>query len=447
MTLAALAAGSAIAAEPGAQFLRSRDVVLELRSQAAAEAVAYVSRDNTTTWFETAVARLGETTYCFSAPDDGTYEFYFVLRNDAGPSAEPPVCGAPAHLSVVIDTTPPIVQFRELTIGGDADNPTAYGRIALIENDVASLRLFYRTSAKRTWTDAGSPALVAGRFGHPLPRATGQTIDLCIVATDRAGNAARDERVGLWMPEPTAPVAVQAADIAFANSGEADDANELSAEQRAAAPPLLGDAEPTELRTRNGRTGASASTDDASDAIEKLRSAAAEFAMQGRWSLSAARLQDALRLAPNDPGLLSGLGKSEYELGQYEAAAQHYGAILNNAPDHVGALEGLALVEATQRRYPAARDTLLRLLERQPAAAHNWLNYGDVEYRLGNVAKAQSAWEKAAAQADADQGVRAGVQRRMKMIVSPPTRPAGEAPAGVRPAAGARNPGTQPPRK
>ena len=89
-------------------------------------------------------------------------------------------------------------------------------------------------------------------------------------------------------------------------------------------------------------------------------------------------------------------------------------------------IDGLALVEATQRRYPEARSHLLHLLRLSPQSGKHWLHYGDAEHLLGNATAATAAWEKVLNLEPADEHIREKAQKRLKLFAQ--QRPDSEQP-------------------
>jgi len=125
---------------------------------------------------------------------------------------------------------------------------------------------------------------------------------------------------------------------------------------------------------------------------QRLAEAAAAFSRRGEFSLAAARLREALALAPRNPDLLVSLGNASFQTRDLAEAERLFRLALDSQPGHAAALEGLALVAMNLDRYPDARENLRRLLELDPSTARHWLHYGDVEHRLGQQQSALEAW-------------------------------------------------------
>jgi tetratricopeptide (TPR) repeat protein len=114
--------------------------------------------------------------------------------------------------------------------------------------------------------------------------------------------------------------------------------------------------------------------------------------------------------------LLSELGSALYSAGKYDDATTRFEAALKLTPDVPNALEGLALVAATQRRYPQAREHLLHLLRVNPQSAANWLRLGDIEHKLGNTEEAATAWQRVLDMRAADRALRDKAEKRLKLL-------------------------------
>jgi len=126
---------------------------------------------------------------------------------------------------------------------------------------------------------------------------------------------------------------------------------------------------------------------------------------------------------PKDPDILAELGDALYRAGRYDDAGTRFTSALEALPDHVPAIEGLALVAATQRRYPQAREQMLHLQRLRPDSGSVWLRSGDVEHQLGNRATAIAAWQRVLSAADAGPDLREKAQRRLAYFAPGPKTP------------------------
>lgn len=369
------------------QYVNSREIVLSFMASADPPPVRtelWVSRDDGRAWIVMDHEATAAGALRVRVPEDGRYGFYLVVENAAGRSDVPPTAGARPHALVVVDTAPPVLQLHSARVAKQ-ENGTRCLRfeLSLLEEHLseAAVRVFYRTSGTGRWFDGGVLSVCSGYSGWVVPEGAGSRLDVCIAATDRAGNRAVDELRGIDLPRDAPRTQARAAVSAGPEQEPAvedpDRATPAGDEARTPQPPAP-------------------STADASATIRarKLRLLAQEYAAEGRLALAAARLEDGLSSLPGDPDLLAELGGVLYRAQRYEEARKRYEELLSRYPDHVGAIEGLALVAVTQRRYAEARDHLERLLVLAPETATHWLRYGDVQYQLGERDEALRAWRR-----------------------------------------------------
>ncbi len=416
---------------PAAQYVATPEIVLQFRTSDSAPVTAaelWLSTDNGRSWQKTAAERSG-TMLRYCAPADGRYDFFIILRNEAGASADAPVAGTKPTATVVVDRTPPLVQLHAARVEATGEEPPRLTlRCSLVEENLSEtgLRLFYRGTddKERTWRDGGSVTRADGSLSWPLPALSTTTLDIRVVATDLAGNAATSE-----LRDVAIPAAGRSPVGGARSAAPADDPNEAvlvaHVEPVTVAPAPTNRAAETADRPAALPMPTPLSAENAQQ-IVRLRSAAGRLAEEGQYSLAAARLEEALRLSPQDSDLLTDLGGTFYRLGQYDDAKQRFAAATQLAPDHTRAVEGLALVAATQKRYPEAREHLQHLLRLVPDSGNDWLRYGDVEHRLGNTAQARAAWERVLQMPAADKDLREKAQRRLDYF-----RAEGAAPAAT----------------
>ncbi len=377
------------------QYVASRQIVLQYRATDDApveEVLLWVSTDAGRTWQAAEATRDGRHTVRYAAPADGRYDFYIVLRNAAGTSAAPPEPGSRPVATIVVDTLPPLLQLHGAEVQPTDDCGLQVSlRTTLVDENLskAGLRLFYRDSSQR-WIDAGPATALDDRLVGCLPRCDQPTVDVRVVAADLAGNSASADVLTVELPKPPNATPAPAA--------------------TATQPICPAPAPPAEL----------------SPAAQRLCKLANTFLAEGKFSLAAARLEDALVLAPDNANLLTELGTTLYRAGRYDEASGRLQAALRSAPDHVGALDGLALVAVTQRQYSQAREYLQQLQRLRPNSGLVWLRSGDIEHRLGNSAPALAAWRKVLGVDDADQELRESARRRLDYFspeCGPQTRP------------------------
>jgi hypothetical protein len=340
-----------------------------------------VSRDAGATWRPAQPRRPATGALRYEAPEDGRYDLYLVLVNDAGVTGPPPQAGTSPTLSVVVDSIAPLLQLRgavvrerELTL--DA---------VLVEEHLSpsGIRVFHRSDETQPWSDGGSARFDGVRVCWPLPaNLAATTVDLHVVAADRAGNRGADQLLAVRLPAADADVVELAA-------------APLPALEPAPSPPVPPEPEPTR---------------EASAEARRLRGVGVELLARGQTMLALARLERAARLAPTDGDLLVPLGRALLAAGRTEDAVRRFTARLAAQPDDVDGLDGLAAAAFAARRYAEARAALLRLTHLQPTVGSHWLRLGDAEHCRGDLRAAMTSWTRAAELGPAE---RTAAQRRI----------------------------------
>lgn len=393
MALLVLSSMHSAAAADAPRYVASRDLILSYRTAndaAAAQVEVWVSTDAGRTWRLTPIVPAGNSSVRYTAPDDGRYDFYVVLKHGGAASAPEPTPGVVPTASVCVDTTPPLVQVHGAAAPLDADEGrTVTLDITVIEEHLsdAALRVFYR-GASGAWTDGGPAQLSGNRLTWRAPPAVPARAALRVVVTDLAGNRTFADLSDVSI-EPAAPDTGPAPEPDGANGATDPVTTQPSADPH--SPPVVVDPRVAELRQR-----------------------AEEFLQRGAYSLAEARFTDALRHAPQDAALLIGAGNALYRLGRYDDAAARFQAALEASPDRAEALDGLALVAATQRRYPQALEYLRQLRRVRPDSGTAWLRSGDLAHRLGNVREAREAWRRVLELPAVDDELREKARRRLE---------------------------------
>jgi len=395
-------------------YVGSRSVVLSCESANHAQIdriQVWVSTDGGEVWQEATVTPSGPSTVRFEAENDGNYCFYTILENRAGRSAAAPTAGSEPHLQVTVDTAPPTLQIHGVRQTRSAEGETLLRLdVSLVDENLGDTgtRLFYRADADTGWQDAGPVIYAAGVVNWRPPPVIPARIDLRLAAIDRAGNQAVDEIRGISIDSP-ATMPPQRMEAKRDPGLEPVTVPEVEPVTVAAVPPvtLTQDVEPSRETQP--------SVEDLKRA-EVLREQARRFVTEGRFPLAGARLQEALEFTPSDADLQVDLARVLYRTGQYDRAAHHYQLALRAHPDHLAAIEGLALVAVGQKRYPDARSHMQHLLRLCPESGEHWLHFGDVEHMLGNAADARAAWNQALELEQADQSIRKEAQRRLELF-------------------------------
>jgi tetratricopeptide (TPR) repeat protein len=122
-----------------------------------------------------------------------------------------------------------------------------------------------------------------------------------------------------------------------------------------------------------------------------------------RWDEAETAARAALKERPDDPGALVALGQIFVEAGRFEAAFEHFGALVLREPERllwkmqharVAALSGQRLDEAAASLGEAVETAEAEGMAPRHAA---WWRLGTVQERRGDLAAARLAYEKALA--------------------------------------------------
>ncbi|MBU0638506.1 MAG: tetratricopeptide repeat protein [Planctomycetes bacterium] len=413
------------------RYVGSRQVILGFHAAepGLVDSVDYwVSLDGGQSWEAVPALGPGPTPLRYIAAGDGRYDFYIVLHNSAGASAPAPQSGTSPHTSLVVDTAAPVLQVHAAYVRCVSETERVLrAQLALVDENLTEreVRVFYRANEAGAWEDGGAAAVEDGQVAWRVPPGVGPKLDVRLLATDLAGNRASDEVANVPIiavratsqpaSQPAAPAAAADSPLARPPAVAVQSLPEprpaITPRTDAAADEPVAGLPPEHEPTAPPPPGNSAER-------QHLCRLAARYMAEGRYALAAARLEDALRGAPRDVDLQVALGSALYRAGRHSEAGQLFDSALAAAPDHAGAIEGAALVSATQSRYPEAREQLLRLLELKPDSAKTWLRYGDIEHKLGNRQDALRAWQRAVETHRADRDVRENARARLRYFGS-----------------------------
>ncbi|HTQ02997.1 MAG TPA: tetratricopeptide repeat protein [Polyangiaceae bacterium] len=106
-------------------------------------------------------------------------------------------------------------------------------------------------------------------------------------------------------------------------------------------------------------------------------------------------LERALRFQPSDAEGQGLLGIVYFRLGMYPRAIGIYEELIKNFPREISPKVNLALCYLKTGQQHQARDVLEEVIEREPEHRRAWGYYGLALERLGDFAKAQTAFERA----------------------------------------------------
>lgn len=412
-TLAGLALGTAFSSgSPAAvgqiapRFVAGREVLLSVAAEdeACERIEMWQRRFPNRNWEKATCERKEGNTVLFNTELDGRLGLYFVLENAAGASGTPPTEDTPPQFSIVVDTAAPTLQIRRAHAVEGSSPREIELRMTLIEENLgpAGLAIFYRGDANQPWKDGGplkfSPAgekLANLRVQWPVPDDLTGSADLMVVATDLAGNSAREETRGVRVGDARGHADRRAADVAPAPAAE-DPIGRKSALVPPLDPPLV-----SEIDRQK---------------VERLRNLASRYALDDKYDLAGARFEEAIRTTPEDATLFSEFGTMLVRASRYDDARTRFEEALRLSPRDITAREGLALAAAGQQRYSDARDALRKLLADEPQTSRLWLRLGDLEYRLGNKPEAYDAWEKVLNAGNADIALARTARERLKQL-------------------------------
>ncbi|MGD8452319.1 MAG: tetratricopeptide repeat protein [Phycisphaerae bacterium] len=426
------------------EYVASRDVLLTFAATANTPVTGvelWVSCDNGQTWQKEPAERTDQQTVRYTAPADGRYALYLILRNAVGQSANPPTVGTRPHALLVLDTVAPTLQLHEI-LPPVAARPALVDLDPLVSEDLSQspwaqqalspatpapitipiratvidenlgpqgLRVFYRGIGEEEWHDGGTAPTSDGLIIWQQPDDLPDPFEVRVVATDLAGNQAHDELASV--PDAPAPTSQPTETVIVSVAPASDAAMEPIAPVEPAAPVIVEDVEPLVLEDEAPASPPKPTNRPESEQLHRL---GLRFMNERQYALAAARLEDALKLSPEDADLQVDLGSALYWSQRYSEADAYFEKALKSYPNHTGAIEGLALVAATEKRYPQAREHLHRLLKLMPESDVTWLRCGDIEHKLGNRDKAVEAWEHVLDLPNVDDSVREKALKRLR---------------------------------
>lgn len=429
--------GEPAATRGDARYLPTRAVTLAVQAEAneIVQGVRiFVSCDEALSWSEVAAA-IRERSVRFELPGDGRYECFVVLENEAGESSGAPTPGVAPHAVVIVDTTAPILQIHRVqTARGSAGERSLRLGLTLLEENLGEtgLRLFYRSTVKSPWIDAGPVHVVERNILWSIPESLAGVIDVRVTATDLAGNRCSDEihRVPIGVsPEKSEPPGIKATSQPASAPSNAQDAGEAASRKIPDPYALAADLSPLgvsrlvdEFDTGRPRLPSSRPTEDEAAlspgerAIQRLRRQASQFRAEGRLTLAAARLREAQTLRPDSPELGNDYGNVLLDGGEFAAAHEQFEKVLAQDSDNLEALGGLARLAFDEHRFEDARRFLTRRMRRGPVRAEDYLLAGDIELRLGNRATARTSWMQGLRAAERDTALKLRIQRRLDSV-------------------------------
>jgi len=152
-------------------------------------------------------------------------------------------------------------------------------------------------------------------------------------------------------------------------------------------------------------------------AVEQTANAA-QLSQEG-WQLwqarrlqeAAAKFEQAVALAPDDPNAWNGLGWSRFNSGNSAKAAEAFRAAVKLQPNHPAALNGLGQICLSERKYDEAETWLLKAAPQAPAA---WYGLTRLYLLLGKYKEAEEFARKLVDSGQADEVAKKMLQAAQK---------------------------------
>jgi tetratricopeptide (TPR) repeat protein len=249
------------------------------------------------------------------------------------------------------------------------------------------ISLHWRSGPEQPWHLGVERLPNSGEFAWDVPASQhGLPLEVCLRATDRAGNVAEAvEQVEV--PAPPEPKVVEAAPQTERTS--------------------VADA-PARPATASGPT-------DAALEAERLAAIAEQHLARNEYDLAENMFRKALKADPTSHDVRLSLGVLLQRRGRHAEAVEAYQAVLAIKPQNATAWRNLALAYMTQRNYPRAQATLQKLLAVEPENPQTWIDLGDVEMLMGRSETARQHWQKARTLSEAGSETASRASKRLSV--------------------------------
>lgn len=378
----------------------------------------------------------------FVAPQEGLCGLFVIVRNRAGASSPPPTSETTPHQWCFIDWTPPLFQLHTAQKEEDFERTR---RIALKWTAIdlhllpRPIAIYYMVQGQRTWTPIELHLINSGRYDWRVPNHVDGTLALKVAVADRGGHLV-ERFAGPIHVKATVPVSASQPDtrpsggsvppkvranhpLAIADAGEDSptipaDAARTSVQRPATNDVAVGPKRPTvanrpttvaaaTARSERSTTIADAKPADRMGSIDRTRAeelyrAGTYYRLRGLYGnrsnldVAAVRFREALRADPKFADARLDLAGVLFLQGKPDEAVRMYETLLEQSPDHRGALKGLALAMVHRGQFDTAKSHLRQLVELDPNDGEAWLNLGDVHHKSGDLDLARDYWTKAA---------------------------------------------------
>ncbi len=370
--------------------------------------------DSGATWREALSKHQPTSPIGYTVPADGLYGFYLVLHN-ARASSPVPSPGTAAHTWVRVDRALPVVQILAVTPDPRFDlNREILIRWTAMDDNCGDrpVTLHYRSERGKRYELIARDAAATGTHRWIVPEAASGRLDIKVTATDRAGN--RGVYVADWLHIVDGQVRSARGDAPKASIEAKQQPAESSPDVE---PPPLGEEPPPTIHSEPD-AGEKTLRHGAAKAAKKQYDLGTWHRLRGEHDVAVERYRDALRYFPGYAAARNDLAGLLFLRGDVKEARIEFRRLLETDPRHRPALRGLALVQAKQRDYRSAFETLQKVLLLDPENAETWLNFGDVCMFLGDRPTAREAWTRARDLKDAPKAVATRATKRLDIYQS-----------------------------
>ena len=337
----------------------------------------------------------------FATSDDGLFGFYFVLKNAAGASSEPPTRGTQPQTAVLVDQSPPLVQLHSLRLSDAGDQFFVQIRWTAVDTQFGPrpIEITHQRNHGADWVSVTpQPLANTGRFDWRIPDELTGSLAIRVTARDNGGHAVS-----------TDPQTVEVPSARFSSSTLSSTSRPASVlPGRGASIPVTSAIAGT-VPVTNGSTtapgnenaigsdtAALSGSKRAKERAQRLLTEAIVLGQRGELRDAIARTREAVKLDPESTGAFTEMGDLLLRLGDPERSLNAYEIAIRQKPTARNALVGAARVHTQRKDYPAAAERLRTVLRYNPADAEVWLNLGDVAIYRGDEVAAREYYLRAA---------------------------------------------------
>lgn len=325
----------------------------------------WYTRDDGASWKLFGTDEDRQSPFSFTAPEEGTYGFFIILKNATGASSPPLKEGTSPQQTVFVDYTPPLVQLHAPKLDVVNGQRMLQIRWSAVDSQFGArpIELAYQHAPQRTWSLLTPDAVAnTGRYDWRIPDELKGSVTIRVAASDRGGNRVATEcpPVEVTGPESAAPQQ----DMQIGPTGGQDSTI------------------PGSKRAR--------------ERVARLFEEAMALRDRGEYSESMARFREVARLDPMKTDAFAEMGALLHRMGDLERAMNAFEIALKQQPNLRSALLGTALIYKQRSDYPTAAERLRAILKYNPNDAEVWLHLGDVAVYQGDEVFARECYTRAA---------------------------------------------------